>query len=267
MGKAGLKLAVTGQIKPVKNGKSEIAIDELAVYLRDTYDFNGDWFSQPLGYWGFRGVQRGLQLRWDIEIDEKYVEAGAVPADRLYAVQNDDFQRYRDKYRRGGDFIIYSSDTRRVRLATLSSWRSDVDDLRTILRIIIRRKGVVLTLALIAVLAVFLTGGARMEFVSVSPDRTYRLEYYSPRHYQRLLHWLTEEPGFVRLYRNTDNAYFGESVVANFFGGTGESFWLMEKTGEVAVGGSILYKNVPPVTPAGEILPLPDVKTPTLGDE
>lgn len=118
MGKAGLKLAVSGQVTPRSNGKSQIAIDELAVYLRDTYDFNDDWFSQPLGYWGFSGVQLGVQLRWDIEIDEKYIEAGAVPAGRLYAVQNDDFQRYRDKYRRGGDFIIFSSDARRIRLAS-----------------------------------------------------------------------------------------------------------------------------------------------------
>jgi hypothetical protein len=142
-----------------------------------------------------------------------------------------------------------------------------MDDLRTILRIIIRRKAIVLTVALIAAVTVFLTSGARLEFVSVSPDRTYRLECYSPRHYQRLLHWRMEEPGFVRLYRNTDNAYFGESVVADFFGGTGESFWLMDKTGEVAVGGSILYKNVPPISPAGEILPIPPRKAPTSGDQ
>jgi hypothetical protein len=118
MGKAGLKLAVSGEVTPQKNGKNRVVIDELAVYLRDTYDFNDDWFSQPLGYWGFSGVQRGLQLRWDIEIDEKYVEANSVPSDRLYAVQNDDFQRYRDKYRRGGDFIIFSADARRVRLVS-----------------------------------------------------------------------------------------------------------------------------------------------------
>ena len=133
-----------------------------------------------------------------------------------------------------------------------------MDDLRTILRIIIRRKAVVLAVVLIAALAAFLTSGARLEFVSVSPDRTYRLEYYSPRQYQRLLHWRMEEPGFVRLYRNTDNAYFGESVVADFFGGTGESFWLMDKTGEVAVGASILYRSVPPVTASGEVLPVPN---------
>jgi hypothetical protein len=115
MGKALLKIAVSGMVTPQKTGKNKIAIDEVGIYLRDTYDFNDGLISQPLGYWGFNGVQRGLQLRWDIEIDETYADAGAVPDDRVYAVQNEDFRRYRDKYRRGGDFIICSADTHRVR--------------------------------------------------------------------------------------------------------------------------------------------------------
>ncbi|MBI3898437.1 MAG: hypothetical protein HY308_09095 [Gammaproteobacteria bacterium] len=73
--------------------------------------------SQPLGFWGFQGAQRGVQLRWDVEIDELYADKDEVPADRVYAVQNDDFRRYREKYGRGGDFVIYS-DVLRERLPT-----------------------------------------------------------------------------------------------------------------------------------------------------
>ena len=119
IGKGVLKIAVSGIVTPQENGRLRIAIDEVGVYLRDTYDFNDDessLISQPLGYWGFQGVDRGVQLRWDIEIDESYVDAGSVPNDRLYAVQNDDFCRYRRKYGRGGDFVIYS-DVKRQRLA------------------------------------------------------------------------------------------------------------------------------------------------------
>lgn len=96
IGKGILKIAVTGLVTTTETGRRRIAIDEIGVYLRDAYDFNDDSFSlisQPLGYWGFRGVERGVQLRWDIEIDEVYAEQDEVPADRLYAVQNDDFQR------------------------------------------------------------------------------------------------------------------------------------------------------------------------------
>jgi hypothetical protein len=117
LGKGALKLAVTGPVTTSKNGRYQIAIDEMAVYLRDTYDFNDDSFrSQPLGFWSAQTVRRGLMVRWDIEIDEVLVDAGSVPDDRLYAVQNDDFQDYRAKYGYGGDFVIYS-DVWRTRLA------------------------------------------------------------------------------------------------------------------------------------------------------
>jgi hypothetical protein len=116
IGKGLLKIAVTGMVTALPGSRYRIAIDEVGIYLRDTYDFNDDHMSlisQPLGYWGFQGVSRRFQLRWDVEIDARYAEA--VPADRLYAVQNDDFRRYRNVHGRGGDFVVYS-DVQRVRL-------------------------------------------------------------------------------------------------------------------------------------------------------
>ncbi|WP_264080700.1 DUF6402 family protein [Paracidovorax avenae] len=53
MGEATLKVAVSGWVTPRGHGKVVIAIDELAFYLRDSYDFNDDsLLSQPLGFWG-----------------------------------------------------------------------------------------------------------------------------------------------------------------------------------------------------------------------
>jgi hypothetical protein len=142
-----------------------------------------------------------------------------------------------------------------------------VDDLRTVWRVIARRKAMLLAAVLIASATGFLATGEKLEFVSVSPDRTYRLEYYTPRRYQRLVHWKMGEPAFVRLYRNIDNAYFGESIVADFIGGTGDPIWLIDKTGEVAIGGAILYQDIPPVTAGGEVLPVPSPKIPASSDE
>jgi hypothetical protein len=96
-------------------------------------------------------------------------------------------------------------------------------------------------------LAIWLPGGARFEYVDFSPDRTYRVEFYSPKRYQRVLHPTMKMPGFVRLYRNTDNILLAESHVADFFSGDAQVFWLMETTGEVAVGRDIVFKDVPPV--------------------
>jgi hypothetical protein len=66
-----------------------------------------------------------------------------------------------------------------------------------------------------------------------------------------------ESPSFARLYRNFDNEYFGESEVADFFGGNGRSTWLIHETGEVAVGRDISYTGIPPVPAAGDVLPVP----------
>ena len=119
LGKATLKIAVTGMVQQ-NNGRYRIEIDEVGLYLRDTYEFNDDkssFMSQALGYWGFNGVERSPQVRWDIAIDEKFVnETSEETRDSMYAVQNDDFRAYRQKYKRGGDFVIYS-DVHRVKLA------------------------------------------------------------------------------------------------------------------------------------------------------
>jgi hypothetical protein len=135
-----------------------------------------------------------------------------------------------------------------------------MEDLRTLWRILGRHKGKLLVVLALAGVLFFLVSGAKLEFVSVSPDRTYRLEYYSARHYQRLMNWSMELPSFVRLYRNADNKYFGESTVADFFGGNDRSLWLIDEAGEVAVGRDISFTGIPPITASGDILSVPQTK-------
>jgi hypothetical protein len=90
----------------------------------------------------------------------------------------------------------------------------------------------------------------------VSPDRTYRAEVYRPSLFQWLLNLDMEDPGFVRLYRNTDNHYFGESPVADLFKGA-EVFWHMAISGRVVVGHDIVFEGIPPMTAWGQELALP----------
>ncbi|SDC48469.1 hypothetical protein SAMN05192589_102288 [Paracidovorax valerianellae] len=61
LGEATLKIAVSGLVTPKESGKASIAVDELGFYLRDSYDFNDHdqaFLSQPLGFWGYGGVDR-----------------------------------------------------------------------------------------------------------------------------------------------------------------------------------------------------------------
>ncbi|MDA8455880.1 DUF6402 family protein [Acidovorax sp. GBBC 3334] len=97
MGEATLKIAVSGLLTPKGPGKAAIAIDELAFYLRDAYDFNDDSFlSQPLGFWGPRGVKRTPRSALDIPIDEQWMYANADEAShQSYLVQNRHFRQWR----------------------------------------------------------------------------------------------------------------------------------------------------------------------------
>ena len=36
------------------------------------------------------------------------VDGGKIPEDRFFEVENADFREYRDKFKRGGDFVIFS---------------------------------------------------------------------------------------------------------------------------------------------------------------
>jgi len=118
MGEASLKIAVSGLVAPQGPSKVSIAIDELAFYLRDSYDFNDDSFlSQPLGFWGRGGVERFLPSPLAIPLTEQWMHADAAEADRQnYLVQNQHFRQWRSLYGMGGDFMVVS-DVHRVRLA------------------------------------------------------------------------------------------------------------------------------------------------------
>ncbi|AVT14550.1 DUF6402 family protein [Paracidovorax avenae] len=111
MGEAQLKAAVSGFVTPEGPGKWFIEVDELGLYLRDAYDFNdsNSLISQPLGCWGFNGVECGISTRWNVEVDDVIVDEEPESVQkRKYIVQNSDFQRWRKLHHRGGDFIVLS---------------------------------------------------------------------------------------------------------------------------------------------------------------
>ncbi len=117
MGEATLKVAVSGKVTPKGSGHAAIAIDKLAFYLRDSYDFNDDSFpSQPLGFWGPGGVNLFPRSLLAIPVTEQWMHADAADAGKQsYLVQNQHFRQWRALYGLGGDFMVVS-DVHRVRL-------------------------------------------------------------------------------------------------------------------------------------------------------
>lgn len=121
IGTGSIKIAVSGMARPgtgAAKGRIRLSIDEVGLYLRDTYDFNDD---QMLGQWGPGGVGRIGVLAPSIPIaqDDVTTVFGWTPAEQqaFFSVNNSDFRHYRDRFQRGGDFIVFS-DVERRRLAT-----------------------------------------------------------------------------------------------------------------------------------------------------
>lgn len=133
-----------------------------------------------------------------------------------------------------------------------------MNDLLTVFYIIRKHKFKFVIFLVFMWFCIYLYGGEKLEYVSVSPDMGYRLEYYTPRRYQLLINLNKETPTFVRLYNNHNNRYFGESQVVDFRAGDAAPIWNIEQRGKVAVGMSIYYENIPPLSPEGKELPIPE---------
>lgn len=88
LGKFAFRVAVAGNITFQKaTSKHKIAIREVGIYLRDSYDFNGE---QSLGHWS-DGI------------------VGKLPVPFVTTeVTNKDFRDWRAANGKGGDFLLYS---------------------------------------------------------------------------------------------------------------------------------------------------------------
>lgn len=95
LGRFVFRAAVGGRVLPW-NGGHRIMIDEVAVYIRDSYDFNGE---QSLGVWS----------------DDDFIGGWSVVSG--YSVSNKSFRDWRAANGRGGDYLVFS-DARITRLGT-----------------------------------------------------------------------------------------------------------------------------------------------------
>ncbi|WP_349572227.1 DUF6402 family protein [Azotobacter salinestris] len=87
------------------HGYAAIKIEEIGLYVRDTYDFLNAGDDQLLGYWSKYGVLRpGI-------IDYFFAKPNYIDVDgvRHFKVTNDSFNGYRKKWNKGGDFVVFST--------------------------------------------------------------------------------------------------------------------------------------------------------------
>ncbi|EPT7000002.1 DUF6402 family protein, partial [Cronobacter sakazakii] len=92
-----------------KDGLYRIEINQIGLYVRDTYEFMNDGDDQPFGYWGWHGVIKPSLIN---ELFESKVVS--KNGNDYYRVTNNSFIEYREKCKKEkniktGDFFVYST--------------------------------------------------------------------------------------------------------------------------------------------------------------
>ena len=82
-------------------GFSVLQIDEIGLYARDTYEFHGD---NLLGYWSNEGVVKPSLT--NIDGHKPFEDRNGI---RYWRVMDSDFNEYRRIYKRGRDFMVFST--------------------------------------------------------------------------------------------------------------------------------------------------------------
>lgn len=95
LGAFTLRALAGGRVKNMGNGKWELTLEKVSVFVHDTFNFAADFFGETigLGYWSC----------------EKRDGARSDRPDATYLpLSNRVFRNFRDAYGRGGDFLVLS---------------------------------------------------------------------------------------------------------------------------------------------------------------
>lgn len=105
LGSFAIKIAAT-KIRTIANdhGFPAIEIEEVGLYVRDTYDFLNTDGDQLLGYWNKQGVIRPGPM--DYFAEPNFIDKADL---RYFKVTNDSFNNYRKRWSKGGDFLVFST--------------------------------------------------------------------------------------------------------------------------------------------------------------
>lgn len=105
LGSFAIKVAATKfHTRTNDYGFPAINIEEIGLYVRDTYDFLNVADDQLLGYWSRKGVIRPGPIDYLSAPD--HIDRDG---DRYFKVTNGAFNQYRKQKNQGGDFLVFST--------------------------------------------------------------------------------------------------------------------------------------------------------------
>lgn len=103
LGIASLKMGFIGEVvQDLQTKRNLFYVSHAAIYLKDFYDFNGDQF---LGTWTESGV---LSMPEMVTHSLLNVVGYQWNGEDIGVVHNGDFDRFRKRRGRGGDFVVFS---------------------------------------------------------------------------------------------------------------------------------------------------------------
>jgi hypothetical protein len=111
-----------------KGFPAKICIEEMGLYVRDTYDFINDEDDQFLGYWSKTDVRQGGAITRSIDKKLRSAEYFDSGDQRFYRVTNDSFNRYRQDFNKGGDYLIFSTVHRFPVDIEITLGRADIEE-------------------------------------------------------------------------------------------------------------------------------------------
>lgn len=126
LGSFAIKVAATKfRILSNDHGFPAINIEEIGLYVRDTYDFLNMDDDQLLGYWSRKGVIRPGPT--DYLSASNYIDRNG---DRYFKVTNGAFNQYRKQKNRGGDFLVFSTVKRYPVSISIHLNRADFEEFK-----------------------------------------------------------------------------------------------------------------------------------------
>jgi hypothetical protein len=95
----------------------------------------------------------------------------------------------------------------------------------------------------------------------LSPDQSYRLDYYQASIFQEIWNRNMVSPYTIYLYNNIQNTFIGKTPLLDIEGGN-SPVWLLSKgrVSIMAANGYVIFENIPDIKQKATTLPLPPTK-------
>jgi len=103
LARATLKLGLVGQTTI----DDKFVVKEVGIYIKDSYEFLEK--GQPLGYWTYNHIFSKARVASSALSKKNNRWVYTTSGDEAVKITNDDFVKYQNMHKKGGDFLVFSN--------------------------------------------------------------------------------------------------------------------------------------------------------------